>query len=73
MDVMADQHLSEGQRQDLAADYGDKAVAYIREGVQKGFKDANQLKDSDNFKLLRERDDFKKILQDLQRNTATGA
>jgi tetratricopeptide (TPR) repeat protein len=43
-----------------------RAVALLRQAVAKGFKDADHMKNDDDLKALRGRDDFKKLLAELE-------
>ena len=64
--VMLD--LLEDQRQVLAKSYLDRAVELLQGAIQKGFKNANDLKKDAVFDPLRSRDDFTKLLSDLEAN-----
>jgi hypothetical protein len=70
--ALDDKKLNDRQRQEVVQDYGSKAVAYIRDGVQKGFKNIKELKEDPSYKPLRERADFQKLLQEFDRGTAVG-
>jgi serine/threonine-protein kinase len=43
-----------------------RAVALLQQAVAKGYKDAEQMKKDDDLKALRERDDFKKLVAELE-------
>jgi tetratricopeptide (TPR) repeat protein len=43
-----------------------RAMALLRQAVAKGFKDSEHLKKDDDLKALRGRDDFKKLLAELE-------
>jgi hypothetical protein len=64
--AMADKTLSEAERKKLAKSYGDKAIAMLREAVSHGYKDVASLKVKDEYALLRTRDDFKKLIAELE-------
>ena len=70
--ALEDKKLNDRQRQEVVQDYGSKAVAYIRDGVQKGFKNLKELKQNDTYKPLRDRHDFQELLQELDRGGAVG-
>jgi tetratricopeptide (TPR) repeat protein len=61
-----DQGLPEEQRQALARAYGDRAVALLREAVRDGFTDAAVLRTAPAFAPLREREDFARLLRELE-------
>ena len=43
------------------------AIAALRQAVRLGFKDANRMNKDDDLKALRERDDFKKLVAELEK------
>ena len=47
-------------------DCAQRAVAILQQAIAKGYKDAEHLKKDDDLKGLRERDDFKKLLRELE-------
>jgi serine/threonine protein kinase/tetratricopeptide (TPR) repeat protein len=49
--------------------YAARAVALLRQAVAKGFKDATQMKKDADLGALRQRDDFKKLLAELEAAT----
>jgi hypothetical protein len=51
-----------------AIEQGDapRAVELLRKAVAKGYKDAAHMKKNPAFDALRQRDDFKKLLADLE-------
>ena len=61
--------LSEVKSKELAQSYGDKAMAALRPAIQNGYKDAAHMKKDTDLDALRGRDDFKKLLGDLNANT----
>jgi serine/threonine protein kinase len=46
-----------------------KAMEFLMRAVAKGYKDAEHRKKDDDLKALRERDDFKKLLADLEKKS----
>jgi tetratricopeptide (TPR) repeat protein len=63
-----DQQLSEAKRKERGQSYGDKAIATLRRAIQSGYKDAPHMKKDTDLDALRGRDDFKKVLADLEAN-----
>jgi serine/threonine-protein kinase len=52
--------------------YAARAVELLRQAVAKGFKDAAQVKQDNDLDALRQRDDFNKLLADLEAATKPG-
>jgi hypothetical protein len=46
--------------------YGDQAMAMLRDAVAKGYKDAAHMKKDTDLDPLRSRDDFKKLVAELE-------
>jgi hypothetical protein len=46
-----------------------RAVAHLRKAASKGFRDVDLLKNDDDLKAVRQRDDFKKLLADLEKKS----
>jgi tetratricopeptide (TPR) repeat protein len=46
-----------------------RAVGYLQQAIAKGWKHAEQMKKDEDLKALRERDDFKKLLADLEQKS----
>jgi hypothetical protein len=63
----ADKKLDDARRRELVDTYGRKAVALIEGAIKRGFKNAQDLKNTPNYNSLRQRDDFKQVLHDLER------
>jgi tetratricopeptide (TPR) repeat protein len=61
-----DVRLPEGQRRTVAQTYVDQAVAWLREAVAKGCKDAGQLTKPPEFDPLRSRADFQELVRALE-------
>jgi serine/threonine-protein kinase len=61
--VQKDGKLSEAHRQELARNYGDRAMAFLRRTREAGFTDVNALKNSRDFDPLRSREDFQQMLR----------
>jgi tetratricopeptide (TPR) repeat protein len=64
--VMKDARLTEAKRQELARGYADRAMTLLRRAVQQGFKDSAHMKKDTDLDPLRARDDFRKLLQELE-------
>jgi tetratricopeptide (TPR) repeat protein/tRNA A-37 threonylcarbamoyl transferase component Bud32 len=62
-----DDKLPEARRQELARDYADRAMTALRQAVARGFKDVAHLKKDRDLDPLRQRDDFQKLLADLEK------
>jgi tetratricopeptide (TPR) repeat protein len=54
------------------AKYAERAVALLRQLVAKGYSNVNELKNDDDLKPLRPRDDFQKLLRDMQKEPPPG-
>jgi tetratricopeptide (TPR) repeat protein len=51
----------------LAEEYAARAVALLRQAVAKGYKNIEQMKKDEDLKTLRHREDFQKLLQELEK------
>jgi tetratricopeptide (TPR) repeat protein len=67
-----DAKLAEEKRKELAQTYADRAVDLLRQALQKGFRDAAQLKKDTDLDPLRSREDFKKLLSELEKKAKAG-
>jgi eukaryotic-like serine/threonine-protein kinase len=68
------QENSEAREEDRgtpAAFYGDEAMTMLRDAVAKGFKDAVQIRQDRDLDPLRQREDFKKLLADVEARTSS--
>jgi serine/threonine-protein kinase len=61
-----DGKLPEARRKELAQSYGDRALEALRQAVAKGYKDAAQMKKDPDLDPLRGRDDFQKLLAEVE-------
>jgi tetratricopeptide (TPR) repeat protein len=59
--------VAAGKVSDEQKNYADRAVEMLQKAVKAGLKDAAKLKADKDFDPLRERDDFKKLLTDLDK------
>jgi tetratricopeptide (TPR) repeat protein len=66
--VHKDTKLPDDRRKQLAHDYGDQAVQYLRQAMAKGYRDVGALKKSQVFESLRQRQDFQDLLAEMERN-----
>jgi hypothetical protein len=57
---------AEAWRHQQAQSYGDRALAALRQAVAKGYKDAASLKKDPALDPLRQRDDFRQLLAELE-------
>jgi hypothetical protein len=64
--ALKDGRPTEAERQKLASGYADRAISLLRQAVSLGFKDAARVKKDTCFDPLRGRDDFRKLLQELE-------
>jgi serine/threonine-protein kinase len=64
-----DTKLSESKRKELVKAYADQAMGMLRQAVKAGFKDAAQIKKDTGLDPLRGREDFKKLIAELERKT----
>jgi hypothetical protein len=48
--------------------YATRAVQFLREAIKRGFNNIQKLKSSPDLALLRNRDDFQKLLKELEEN-----
>ncbi len=61
-----DAQLSTAKRQEVARSYADRAMALLRAIVPLGFQDVNLLKTDKYLDALRAREDFQKLLRELE-------
>jgi tetratricopeptide (TPR) repeat protein len=62
-----DAKLPDAKREELARSYGIRAMEMLRQALAKGYKDAAHMKNDSDLNPLRSRDDFKKLLADLDK------
>ncbi len=58
--------LDEKQRKEAARFYGDQAIRLLCDAVNKGYQDAAHLKKDTDFDPLRQREDFQKLVAQLE-------
>jgi tetratricopeptide (TPR) repeat protein len=58
--------LDDKQRKEAVQFYGDAAMKMLREGVSKGWKDVAPMKKEPDLDPLRQREDFKKLIVELE-------
>jgi hypothetical protein len=61
-----DARLPEPRRRELATRYAGQAAEFLRAAVTHGFKDTGRLRKAPDLDPLRDRDDFKKLLADVE-------
>src|SRR5262249_2901475 len=61
-----DAKVPEDKRKALAEQYAVRAVEFLRSAVQKGYKNVGQLKKDPDLETLRPRDDFMKLIAELE-------
>jgi hypothetical protein len=64
--VEKDAKLPEAQRKELAKTYADRALEALRQAVANGYKDTANMKKDTALDPLRGRDDFQKLLAELE-------
>jgi tetratricopeptide (TPR) repeat protein len=65
--VEKDTQADAGRRKQQARFYGDQALAMLRTAVARGFKDAAHMKTDTDLDPLRDREDFQKLLAELEK------
>jgi serine/threonine protein kinase/tetratricopeptide (TPR) repeat protein len=63
--VTQNDKLDDRQRKEAAEFYGDAAIRLLREAVGKGFKDGSRMNKDAAFEPLRQRDDFRKLVAEV--------
>ncbi len=58
--------LDDQQRKPAAQFYGDAATKMLRDAVSKGYKDLAHMKKDTDLDPLRQRDDYRKLVAELQ-------
>jgi tetratricopeptide (TPR) repeat protein len=61
-----DERLPEGERRELASAYGDRALAALRQAVEKGAKEVAEMGTDPSLDPLRSREDFRKLLAESE-------
>jgi hypothetical protein len=64
--IQRDEKATQDERDKQMAFYGDEALKMLRAAVAKGYKDAAHMKRDPDLEPLRVREDFKKLLVDLE-------
>jgi tetratricopeptide (TPR) repeat protein len=68
-----DARLTAAERQALRRDYADRAVRFLREAVQRGYKNVAFLRENPELEPLRARPDFQDLLRALSAPTPAAA
>jgi tetratricopeptide (TPR) repeat protein len=58
--------LDDTQRHEAAQFYGDQAMRLVREAVSRGYKDVSEMKKDTSLYPLRQREDFRKLVAELE-------
>jgi serine/threonine protein kinase/tetratricopeptide (TPR) repeat protein len=61
-----DTRLSVEDRRRLAQAYGDRAMPFLRQAVARGYDNVTEMKTARGWAPLRERDDFRQLVRDLE-------
>jgi tetratricopeptide (TPR) repeat protein len=64
--VQKNEKASQDERAKQAASYGDAAMKMLHAAVARGFKDSAHMQEDKDLESLRERDDFKKLLAEME-------
>jgi eukaryotic-like serine/threonine-protein kinase len=64
--ALKDGQQSADRRPKLAQEYADRAMTLLRQAVQLGYKDAARMKKESSLDALHARDDFQKLLRELE-------
>jgi hypothetical protein len=64
--VAKHQKLDEQRRKEAAKFYGDAAMRLLRDAVSKGYKNVAHMKKDTEIDLLRQREDFQKLVAELE-------
>jgi tetratricopeptide (TPR) repeat protein len=65
-----DGKLPEAKRKELAQKYAERAVALLRQAIDKGWANAEWMKQDKDLDPIRDRDDFKQCVADLNKKLA---
>src|SRR5262249_15277601 len=57
--------LDEKRQKAMASQYGDRVVELMRKAMATGFQDAEAVRKAPEFEAVRDRDDFKKLLEEM--------
>jgi serine/threonine protein kinase/tetratricopeptide (TPR) repeat protein len=64
--VVKDAGLDEAKRKQLAQTYTDRALALLRQAIERGFQDAERMQKEPRLEPLRQRPEFGKLLAELE-------
>jgi tetratricopeptide (TPR) repeat protein len=65
--AVADERLPEPRRQQVMRTYSDRSMELLRAAAAKGFRDAAHMKKDADLDPIRGRDDFRKLIDDLEK------
>jgi hypothetical protein len=63
-----DEKLSADKRTELTRQYADQAISLLKQAVTEGYEGAKQIMTDETLAPLRSRDDFKKLLDELEKS-----
>ncbi len=59
--------MAPAEREKLVSGYADRTVTLLRQAMAHGFKDSDYLQRTHDFDPLRARDDFKKVIAEMEK------
>ncbi len=65
-ELVRDDKLAPTERARLRDTYAAQAVDLLHQAVDKGYRDLKDLKEASELNVLRDRDDFKKLLREVE-------
>ncbi len=65
--------IGSGKFADKKKEYADRAIEYLQAAVQMGYKDFAHINEDKDLDPLRNRDDFKKLIADMEKKQAAPA
>jgi tetratricopeptide (TPR) repeat protein len=65
--VEKDKGLAEPKKKELVMEYGNQALALLRQAWREGFRDAAFLRTSGEFAAIRQREDFQALLREVEK------
>ena len=71
--VRLNSRVASGKAADKKQEYADRAMELLHASVKAGYKDAAKLAKDRDLDVLRERDDFKKLMQALAKPKEKGS
>jgi hypothetical protein len=62
-----DSKLTEVERRTQSQGYADRAIAFLRQALAKGFRDADHMAKDDDLAALRQRPDYQALLKEMEK------